>query len=369
MNQRIRQVAGATLATTVGLSSLVALSVPAEAGGPPARILGTVTAAGTGPLAGVVVTALKLAPTGNWAEADNAVTGFDGSYQIGKFDSGTYRIRFDDPSGQFETEFYNDQPRVDLAQDLVLKVSGGKLENINAELGAAARFAGRVTDSQAAGIPDATVTAYVRSGADWVEFQHVTTGTDGSYDLGGLPGGIYTLGFADPASGVSEFWNDKAELAAADSISVTNDGTMSGLDAVLATPLPPATTPTTPTTPTETPTTTPTTTTTTTTPAPPAAAPTSTTARKVAVLTMPKIKGFTKVGQRLRVTKGAWNPTAISRKIQWLANGKKIKGATKVRLRLTSKLAGKRLTVKVTASAPHMTSTTVRTAKSKRVKR
>ena len=51
------------------------------------------------------------------------------------------------------------------------------------------------------------------------------------------------------------------------------------------------------------------------------------------------------------------------------ANGKKVKGATKVRLRLTSKLAGKRLTVKVTASAPGMTSTTVKTAKSKTVKR
>ena len=46
------------------------------------------------------------------------------------------------------------------------------------------------------------MTAYVRTGADWVEFQHVTTGADGAYDLGGLPGGVYTLGFADPASGV-----------------------------------------------------------------------------------------------------------------------------------------------------------------------
>jgi hypothetical protein len=344
MNKPIRQVAGATLAATVGLSSLVALTSPAKAaGGPPARIAGTVTAAGAGALGGVVVTALKLAPTGSWAEADNAVTAADGSYQIGKFDSGTYRIRFDDPSGQFETEFYDDQPRVDLAQDLVLKVNGGKLENIDAELGAAANFTGRVTDSAAAGIPGATVTAYVRSGADWVEYQHVTTGADGAYDLGGLPGGIYTLGFADPASGISEFWNDKADLASANSITVTNDGTMSGLDAMLATPLPPTT-------------------------ATPAATPT-TTVRAVAVVTMPKIKGFTKVGQRLRVTKGAWNPTAISRKIQWLANGKKVKGATKVRLRLTSKLAGKRLTVKVTASAPGMTSTTVKTAKSKKVKR
>ncbi len=248
MNQRIRQVAGATLAATVGLTSLAALSSPAQAA-PPARITGTVTVAGGGAAAGVKVTALKLAGTGQWAEADNAVTAADGSYQIGKFDTGTYRVRFDDPSGRFETEFYADVPRVDLAQDLVLKTGGGKLEHIDAELGAAAHFTGRVTDSSSAGIADATVTAYVRQGGDWVEYQHVATASDGTYDLGGLPGGTYTLGFADPASGVSEFWSDKALLADADSIAVTNDGTTSGLDAMLATPAP---------TPTETPAPTPT---------------------------------------------------------------------------------------------------------------
>ena len=64
----------------------------------------------------------------------------------------------------------------------------------------------------------------------------MATAADGAYDLGGLPGGNYTLGFADPASGITEFWSDKADLASADVISVTNDGTTSGLDAVLATP-------------------------------------------------------------------------------------------------------------------------------------
>ena len=246
MKQRIRQAAGAMLAATVGLTSLAALSSPAEAA-PPTRIFGTVTVAGGGALAGVKVTALKLGGTGQWAEADNAVTASDGSYQIGKFDSGTYRIRFDDPSGRYETEFYDNQPRVDLAQDIVLKSGGGKFEHVDAELGAAAHLTGRVSNSSAAGIPDATVTAYVRQGVEWVEFQHVATAADGTYDLGGLPGGTYTLGFADPASGVSEFWSDKSELAAADSLSVTNHGTTSGLDATLATPSPGST-------PTETPT-------------------------------------------------------------------------------------------------------------------
>ncbi len=84
---------------------------------------------------------------------------------------------------------------------------------------------------------------------------------------------------------------------------------------------------------------------------------------------MPKIKGFAKVDQRLRVTKGAWNPTSVKRKVQWMANGKKIKGATKMRLRLTSKLVGKKITVKMTASAQGMTKTTVKTKATKRVKR
>jgi hypothetical protein len=112
---------------------------------------------------------------------------------------------------------------------------------------------------------------------------------------------------------------------------------------------------------------TPSTTTTTTTTAPAPAAPTA--VRAVAVVKMPKIKGFAKVDQRLRVTKGAWNPTTAKRKLQWLANGKKIKGATKTRLRLTKKLAGKKISVKVVARASGMTSLTVKTKATRKVKR
>ena len=185
---------------------------------------------------------------------------------------------------------------------------------------------------------------------------------DGTYDLGGLPGGDYTLGFSDPASGITEFWNDKAALADAPTAQRDQRRHERRLDARsprrsrghrrsrTPTPTPTPTETPTPTTPTPTvdrdhdgdPTATPT--------APAAAAPTA--VRAVSVVKMPKIKGFAKVDQRLRVTKGAWNPTAVKRKVQWMANGKKIKGATKMRLRLTSKLVGKKITVKMTASAP-----------------
>jgi hypothetical protein len=76
-----------------------------------------------------------------------------------------------------------------------------------------------------------------------------------------------------------------------------------------------------------------------------------------------------KVTKTLRVTKGTWTPTTVTRKIQWLANGKRIKGATKSRLRLTKKLAGKRISVRVIASAPGLAPLKVTTKRTKQVRR
>ena len=67
------------------------------------------------------------------------------------------------------------------------------------------------------------------------------------------------------------------------------------------------------------------------------------------------------------MTKGTWNPTTVTLKVKWLANGKRIKNATKNRLRLTAKLVGKRISVKVVASAAGRTPVTVTTRRTKRV--
>jgi hypothetical protein len=83
----------------------------------------------------------------------------------------------------------------------------------------------------------------------------------------------------------------------------------------------------------------------------------------------PRVRGLAKIAQVLRVTRGTWNPTTVSRKIQWLANGKRIKGATKARLRVTAKLAGKRLSVRVVASAPQRTPLVVTTRTTKSIRR
>ena len=197
----------------------------------------------------------------------------------------------------------------------------------------------------------------------WNSLLAVKTQPDGQYDLGLLPGGTYTLGFQDPATNVGEYWNDKAELKDANALQVNAVGTTDGLNAQLATPVPAPT-------PTDNPTTTQTTTTTpTSTTAPVTTAAPAATATAVTVAVRPRIRGIAKVAKTLRVTKGTWTPTTVTKKIQWLANGKRIKGATKNRLRLTKKLVGKRISVRIVASAPGLTKLKVTTKRTKKVRR
>ncbi|MGA3523759.1 PKD domain-containing protein [Melissospora conviva] len=63
----------------------------------------------------------------------------------------------------------------------------------------------------------------------------------------------------------------------------------------------------------------------------------------------PSISGTLRVGSTVKANPGTWTPTATSYAYQWYANGVAIKGATGQSLKIPAALAGKRLTVKVTA--------------------
>lgn len=80
----------------------------------------------------------------------------------------------------------------------------------------------------------------------------------------------------------------------------------------------------------------------------------------------PQITGTAKLGKKLKVTPGQWKPSGVKLKYQWLANGKKIKKATKSTLKLSKALKGRRITVKVTGSKSGyktVSRTSARTAK------
>lgn len=349
---RYRKVAGGILALAVATTSTTLLAGPAEAA-PPSRIKGVVTADGV-PLPNVEVTTWAVV-AGAWVSMDSDVTGLDGKYNVGKLDDGTYRVRFDDLTGAYATEFHLDASRIEDAEDVQLVDGTGMRTLPDPDLQSAAHVLGTVTGGDGKALSGAEVTAYVVQGAAWASFRTVLTGADGSYDLGGLPGGDYTLGFRDPVSGVTEYWNDQEALGDAGTVTVP---TSERHDAQLATPIPapdpdPVPVPTV---------------------VPAADSPTLATTPTVAptaavtVLKKPRIKGHAKVGQRLRLTTGTWNPVKVKRTIQWFADGKRIKGATKNRLRLTGTLKGKRISARVIASAPGRTPFKVTTRKTKKVR-
>ena len=71
--------------------------------------------------------------------------------------------------------------------------------------------------------------------------------------------------------------------------------------------------------------------------------------RKVAVQSRPDVTGRPAVGQRLVASAGRWSVSS-KHTFQWLADGKRIRGATSARFTPGPGLQGRRLSVRVTAS-------------------
>jgi hypothetical protein len=78
-------------------------------------------------------------------------------------------------------------------------------------------------------------------------------------------------------------------------------------------------------------------------------------------LVRPKIKGKRVVGKKLRVTTGTWSPPDVVLTYKWLANGHRIKKASKATFKLTHKQVGKRVKVVVTARAADATPLAIKT--------
>ena len=92
--------------------------------------------------------------------------------------------------------------------------------------------------------------------------------------------------------------------------------------------------------------------------------------------TKPKVKGKAKVGKTLRARPGHWSP-GVRLHYQWFAGGRKIKGATHAKLKLTKKLAHKmgrklvhkRVWVKVTATKAGYRALVKKSARTAKVRR
>ena len=126
------------------ISTTMLVAGPAEAA-KPTRIKGSVTSESGTPLAGIKVTTLADRPApASGSPWTTPLTGATGGYNVGKLDDGIYRVRFDDPTGAYATEFYNDAARIESATPVDL-TNGGMPTLAAAKLAGAAHLVGTVT--------------------------------------------------------------------------------------------------------------------------------------------------------------------------------------------------------------------------------
>jgi len=208
------------------------------------HITGTVTGPdGVTPLQDIYVRSYHWNESNSyWEYVGSSYTDVDGSYDVGGFESDTYRIEFRDNSGNYLTEYYNNKSSLDLADDIAATASQ-TVSGIDASLESAGHITGTVTGPD--GVTPLQIIAVLACLWDAsnppsiIEFTSVAfTDANGNYDIGGLGSGTYRIWFWDFNARVyaSEFYNNKSTLALADDIAVTASQTVSGIDASLQLP-------------------------------------------------------------------------------------------------------------------------------------
>ncbi len=207
----------------------------AEAG----AISGTVTGPdGTTALQNIQVRAYFLDDIdGHWHVYGSDTTAVDGSYNIGSLSPGSYRVLFEDTSGDHAREYYQNVSTLGAATDVVV-TSSGEATGIDASLETTSLITGTVTAANG-GAPLANVfaTAYLWDTAflKWRYAGGSYTEADGSYEIRGIGAGTYRVGFDDDGLGVyiDEYYNNAATVTTANDIVVGGSATVSGIDAAL----------------------------------------------------------------------------------------------------------------------------------------
>lgn len=183
---------------------------------------------GVTPLAGI--SASLYQPTGfGWEWVKSDTTDGSGAYSLGGLAPGTYRVGFSDPSGQHVTEFYDDQPLLLGANDVVI-ASGASVSGLNASLAAAARIQGLVTRLDGVTpITNFVVNTHRWDGTNWVYVSYTYGNADGTYSVGGLAGGTYTLQFVPPGF-ISRYYTNNLTSSEATEIVVSSGELVTGIN-------------------------------------------------------------------------------------------------------------------------------------------
>jgi hypothetical protein len=155
-------------------------------------ISGAVTDAAGAPLQGIYVYRM---PSGQ-----GTYTAADGTYRLNGLTAGNYTVRFDDFSGSYLAEWFDDVSEQASATAVVV-AEGEAVTNVDASLVTAGSISGVVTD--AAGAPLQGIYVSRSPGGEGTY-----TAADGTYRLNRLMAGSYTVRFDDFSNDYLDQWFD-----------------------------------------------------------------------------------------------------------------------------------------------------------------
>ena len=391
------------LAAVLAVTGAPVPSAVADSG--PGAAQGRVTDTDGTPLPGIVVS-FHLA--GQVVRQDE--TDATGTYEVAQLPPDPhYYVEFRDPAGDFATEWYFDRNPADWTYQFVPIAPDETTTLVDTEMEDAATITGRLSSAAGEPIAGVAVSLWLLRGDSASSTRTAqTTDATGRYTIGRLKPATYIVGFYDPATGLQEYWDNGSTLLGGTAISLSG-GTSVTADAVLGGTITNTVAPTiggraevgqaltaspgawTPagialtyrwvvgadSDPTDDPTGA--------VYVPSAAdigktvrvhvtgtalgwlpgtalsAPSGPVVAPAAVVNVvrPRITGVARIGRTLRVSRGEWEPAAVRRSYQWYVAGRRVRSATLRHFVLRPVHAGKRVAVRVRATAPGLRPVTV----------
>jgi hypothetical protein len=205
-------------------------------------ISGTITDSNANGISGVWIEVYDNT-TGDWLGYSTQSTGADGTYTVNGLPAGDHFVYFYAHDTNYVSEWYDNK---DISNpDTVSVALGGEHKDVDADLALGGSISGTVTDENSVALQGAIVDVYDLN-QQWIG----STETDafGVYTVTGLPetaaGSGHKLQFFEYwNSPLQEWYEDKADFAAADLVPVSAGANTPGIDVMLVPKKPPVLTP------------------------------------------------------------------------------------------------------------------------------
>lgn len=197
---------------------------------------GTVTDSAGDPVEGATVVAYDSTdPDGADSPVASTDTDSDGTYEL-DLSEGSYLVGFVAPGADDPAVYWKDATDIDDAT-VVEVADGDTVTGIDAALPDTGAIEGTISDSAGDGLDSVTVIAYTydSDAKRWVRADETSTDDDGTYTFDDVNDGTYRLKFVDDSGRYpSEYYDNVAKLSLAKDITVADADDVTDIDATLS---------------------------------------------------------------------------------------------------------------------------------------